>query len=455
MRTAIALLMTLVIGHAAIGQTSLLERHGADLDVERQRTAALVNERLDETRRLMQAERFAQADMTLRNAERLVNSSRALPAQERQELMARISQVSTQVNTAYAAAQAESRQRARAEIEQQQRERIAGRERMRQEQLESQRARLRDYEQVNEYGRAAAVADSILRADPTDNRARRTRDKLDFYAEHKRQLELRTERMTLTKEALTDVEQAAVPREGLTYPSNWQTLTAKRHALLARESQARNRPAPVRQFMGTRVNLNMEGVTLDNIVAYLSDTTQVPIVFDPRIADDTGRDPRQEIISLNATGLTLRQALDMILPNEYGYRADEQRLIISSREKAYPLRVIIYPIQHLVAEIPDFGSSVPRFNPTNTLEGGSGASTGTSGQDIWTQSILTDETKEKPEEKLIQLVQRFVRGTSDYRIADWDIHGGQATIEYFDGNLIVNQTEEGHRQVIQMINQLR
>ena len=73
---------------------------------------------------------------------------------------------------------------------------------------------------------------------------------------------------------------------------------------------------------------------------------------------------------------------------------------------------------------------------------------------LFRSSTITEE-RTKPEAKIIELVQRFVRGTSDFRIADWDVHGGQATIEYFDGNLIVNQTEQGHRQVIEMINRLR
>ena len=376
MKTALALLVGLTVVGTALAQTDFIDRAVADVAVERQRTIAIVNERIEEARQLIAAERFTQADIVLRNAERVVNTSVAVPAEERQALINQINRLGAEVSTAHMAAQAERQQRARLEIEEQHRQRVRSEELLRQRQLESQWARLRDYESVNDYARAAATADSILRMDPTNKQARRTGDRLEFFAEQQNQLNIRTDRMTYSKAALVDVEGSAVPLDGLRYPANWHNLTAQRRATVARETRVQSAPEPARRHLGTRLSVSMEGVTLDNVISYLSESTQVPIVFDPRIAEDTGRDPRQEVVTLNARNLTLQQALDMVLPSEYGFRAQNESLIISSREKAYPLRVIIYPIRHLVAEIPDFGSSVPKFNIVGGLEGGSGATAG-------------------------------------------------------------------------------
>ncbi len=454
MKLILTVAVILLLPTLAIAQPSLLDRSAADAAVDQQRTVALVNQHLANARQLLDQQLLTRADLELRAAERAVYSAANLPQADQQALLARVQRLSAELSATYAQAQQRQTEQTRAAIAERERLQAESQRALRQRQLSSQWARVRDYEQVNEYARAADAADVIVREDPADQQARRTRDRLQFYAEQKDQLEIRTNRLTQTKAALVDVEATAIPRDGLTYPSNWHELSARRSAQLAREARVLNPPQPAMGHLMKRLDMTLDGVTLDNVISYISDASQVPIAFDPRIADDTGLDPQQVPVTINARNLTLRQALDMVLPTEYGYRVQGDQLIVSSREKANPLRVMVYPIRHMIAEVPDFGSSVPKFNITRPMEGGDSPTTGTSGSSIWTSTITTEE-KTEPEQKLIDLVTRFVRGTPDARVADWESFGGSATIEYFDGNLIVKQTDMGHRQVIEMLNRLR
>jgi hypothetical protein len=43
---------------------------------------------------------------------------------------------------------------------------------------------------------------------------------------------------------------------------------------------------------------------------------------------------------------------------------------------------------------------------------------------------------------------------ADPRVAAWESAGGPATIEYFNGSLIISQTEAGHRKVTELLARL-
>jgi hypothetical protein len=52
--------------------------------------------------------------------------------------------------------------------------------------------------------------------------------------------------------------------------------------------------------------------------------------------------------------------------------------------------------------------------------------------------------KTEPFTEIVDLIKRSVRGGESSAVAAWDDEGGPGSIEYFNGWLLVNQTDEGH-----------
>ena len=180
-------------------------------------------------------------------------------------------------------------------------------------------------------------------------------------------------------------------------------------------------------------------------MTYLGEAARVPIVIDPHLENDTNKSADDETVTLHVKMVTLRQALSMILPEEMGWRAEEGQIIISSREKANPLKVVTYPIRYLTAEVPDFGKTVPRMRLSEALERGENGGNSPFGDDD-----DDEDDGPPPQDRIIELITRFVT-SGDPRVAEWEANGGTATIEYFNGMLIVSQTEAGHRKVAALL----
>ena len=210
--------------------------------------------------------------------------------------------------------------------------------------------------------------------------------------------------------------------------------------------------------LAARVNLDLDTVSLASALQFLADATGASISVDPRLKADTGKSADEEQVTLHIKAITLQQALDLVVPPEMGWHVSGGAILLSSREKANPLRLHTYSIRDLITPIPDFGSSAPHFDLTAAMgqSGGGGAGGGGGGGGggaIFQQSAAEEAVDNHPEQKIIALIKKFVT-SSDPRVAAWDDAGGPATVEYFNGLLLVNQTDAGHRKVIDLLSKL-
>jgi len=431
---------------------SAFERARREAEVMRQRTVAKVREQLANVGPMVAARRFAEADLCLQTARRLVKTSNELPAAEQASLMAEID-LMAQGYAAQKAAYLQAREAQTAkEVAEREHQRRMAEQLFAERRTASQWARLQEYRSRREYDLALDEAKAILASRPDDHAAWKQSWDLEYLSDLSRRLDTRYDRHRETALALTDSERAGVPWTELhRYPpaKEWQEMSNRRLSRLARQLGYAETSAVSQVGLQKRIDLNVSDVSLTNVIVYLAEASGVTIVMDPHIQADTGIDPASEPVTLNVKSLTLEQLLTMILPSEMGWRVDEDHVVVSSREKANPLKTITYPIQHLVAEIPNFDNA-PKMEMGNvSADTGSGGSASPLFPDQITD--VTDTTP--PQDKIKDLIIRFVKST-DPRIAAWEDEGGTATIEYFNGTLIISQTETGHRKIAALLARL-
>ena len=433
------------------GGLSAFERARREAQVMRQRTVAKVREQLANVGPMVVAKRFAEADLCLQTARRLVKASNELSVEEQAALTAEIDLLAQ----GYAAQKAEYLQareaQAASEVAERERERRMAEELFAERRTAAQWAKLEESRSRREYDLALDEAKAILASRPDDHAAWKQSWELEYLSDLSRRLDARYDRRRETALALTDCERSGVPWNELhRYPpvKEWEEMSLRRLSRLARQLGYAEESAVSQVSLQKRIDLNVSDVSLTNVVVYLAEASGVTIVMDPHIQTDTSIDPANEPVTLNVRGLTLEQILTMILPSDMGWRVQEDHIVVSSREKANPLKTITYPIQHLVAEIPNFDNA-PKMELGDIGAGeDSGGTSPLFPDDIGDVSDTTP-----PQDKIKDLIIRFVK-SSDPRVAAWEDEGGTATIEYFSGTLIISQTEAGHRKVAALLARL-
>jgi hypothetical protein len=209
--------------------------------------------------------------------------------------------------------------------------------------------------------------------------------------------------------------------------------------------------ARTRQRLETRAAAPLEfnATPLAQVLEMLGQAGGFSIVFDREALAAAGIDPETHSVTARLTGMTFDDTLTLVLPPACGYQVGAGYIVVTTLEKSWlPLRTMVFSVRELLAEVPDFGGQAPRFEiggVTNQAAGGTGgglfAAPGDKGE---------DETRATPE-RIVDLVKRHVRNSSDRRIAPWSDEGGPATIEYLDGKLIVSQTYQGLLAVAKLL----
>jgi hypothetical protein len=451
---------TLLPAQQSASGPSLVEQAVQAAQIDRQRTIARVNELLGRAGELIKAHEWIDADTAVRTADRFITGGKALTEEDQATLRAEVMAVAGDLAAQRSAGERQKTEAASKEIAQREVQRRAAEEVFAERQVAGHWARLREFRDQRDYDQAVSEAQAILQKNPNDQKARQATEELSYKSTMAQNVETRISRGNETRASLSETEDAAIPYAAIVrYPSPkaWQELTERRLGQMARDRGLGSSATSGMVQLNARVDLNMDNVSLSNVLTYLGEATHTVIAIDPRLKDDTSKSADDEMVTAHIRGITLEKALQMILPAEMGFRTEDDHLIVSSREKANPLRIASYPVQDMVAEIPDFGSSVPKFDLSSALNqgqsgaGGAGGGGGGAGSGLFPPEGTEEKPEAKTGEKLIAMIKKFVTA-SDPQVAAWDDAGGTATIEYFNGSLIVNQTDAGHRKVIALLN---
>jgi hypothetical protein len=189
-------------------------------------------------------------------------------------------------------------------------------------------------------------------------------------------------------------------------------------------------------------DLNLSNVALSDALDFLRDASAANIHVNWGALEAAGIS-KDTPVNLRLRGASLRKVLSLILTEAAGgadtlsfYSADGV-LEITTREIAdQEMVTIVYPVQDLLVEVPDFDNA-PDFNlqaqqSTGGGGGGSGIFSGGGGDEE------DASTRAERAEELINLITETIQPDV------WQTNGGASTIRFFQGNLIVRAPRSVH-----------
>ena len=440
--------------------------------LERQRTLAGVQEMLAQAEREMaRAERpedYTEALRPLAQADRTIEVARVLSAEEQERLREEVYVLRKSIQARKAEAEAVRSKRAVDEAGTRETQRRRTDEQDRQNKVRQLWERATELRKSMQFGEAIEVLDRLVAIDPNDERAMRWREDLLYLEAQARQVRVRQTREDGAVEAITDTEEAAIhPGEKvrgetkyLRYPQpkDWKQLTEYRREFTKAVSAEPKAVSETRRRLSEEIDLDFEKTSLDNVLKYISEVQRgLNIVIDPDVAT-AGIDLTTRVVDLKVKQVSVESVLSLILGSDLGYRVESGYLLVTTKEKLQQnLPAVTYPVQDLLAQIPDFSDQAPRFDIASVIQaaaqsgqGGGGAGNLFGGN---TQAV-TPEVQLGPTE-VMDMVQRIVNAQSNPSVAVWSAEGGPATIEYFNGVFIVTQTRNGHEKVSDLLEQLR
>jgi len=205
----------------------------------------------------------------------------------------------------------------------------------------------------------------------------------------------------------------------------------------------------VTSTMRSKPGIDFERTGIKNILMYLGEVGKFGIVFDKAL-EEAGIDLEARTASIKISRVSYEKVIELILPRECGYRVGPGYVLITTLEKSWmPLKTATYSIRLALAQVPNF-TDAPRFEIPDVIQ--SAASLG-GGGDLFGNigAIEPDDGSQATPERIIEMIQKFVRHENDRRIAPWADEGGPATITYLGGNLIVTQTDHGHEAIRKLL----
>ena len=188
-------------------------------------------------------------------------------------------------------------------------------------------------------------------------------------------------------------------------------------------------------------DVNLSNVALADALDFLRDTSAANMHVNWAALEAAGIS-KDTPVNLRLRGASLRKVLNLILTEAAGgadtlsfYSADGV-LEITTREIAdQEMVTIVYPVQDLLVEVPDFNNA-PDFNLQAQQSAGGGGGSALFGGGGGEEEQQT--TRAERADELISLI------TDTIQPDVWQVNGGTATIRFFQGNLIVRAPRSVH-----------
>jgi general secretion pathway protein D len=452
------------------GTPSLLEREADRISVEGQRLDALVRQAMAKAQTDQQLaktpEDFNRSLDQLNKAYSLIDQSSVLTPEHAENLREQVKAQWDEVIVAQKAMAGEVRSVQQTQIFKQEQERIRDVRDARQRQIDSLWTESRQLVSRYKYKEAVAVLDRLLVIDPRHDKARRFRQDYSYLAGLADQIAVRQSRRRETQLVLADTEDAAIPWYPLYRypdPKTWAEMTAKRKKFVQGAAGESEVVAATRRKLRTKgvvdgedwsLSLKLTATGLGSVLDFIAEAArarprEINIIIDRQGIEDAGvalDDP----IDLDVTDVSIEQALKMVLGTELGYKIqDDGSVQISSKDRLNEnLPVRSYFVGDLITQVPNFGDTVPRMTLADAL---TGAGDDSGGVDLFDDTDM-DEDSESGTDRLRSLIERTVKSTEP-----WEALGGRATLDFYErsGLMLVSQTDDGHRNLQDLMNSLR
>jgi general secretion pathway protein D len=330
--------------------------------------------------------------------------------------------------------------------------------------------RAADLGRERKYDQAVQLLNQALFLDPNNIPAQAMKMMMEDSSLYVKQRDLYRERdLRVAKQRVQGLEETLPPNELMTFPNDWPRITERRLRSLdenAGESEANRRIAlKLRQA----IPINFDANKLVNVLEYIRNTTGVDIYTNWTALQNVGVEQDMPI-TLQLSSIPADQALTLVLQQASAnteldpivYSIHEGIVKISTQRALVRTTVALrtYDIRDLLVQAPSF-EDAPDFNLSSALtsSGPRGGTAGGGGGGGRRQNLFgdtgSDEEDTADREAQIEEIMDLIR-TSVGKQEDWvDFGGDVSSIRELNGNLIVRTTPEHHREIVDLLSQLR
>ena len=439
-------------------------------DLKRQATIALFNEHLTDTQRFATSGNFPAAlDEAAQAKVVLDNNKKVLSASEYSGLRGQAETLSAQIFERQLKQQAKDLVALEEETAKDQEEAEREARRKKDKDVQHLLRRARELQKDMKYEDALQVLHQALFIDPTNLATQAMKEMIEdtelilLWRESNRRKNL-----GVTQNRAMMVEATTPYQDLILYPADWPQLTQRRLEGLDPAGGETDINRNVARLLKAPVPIKFENNALVNVIDYLHNTTTANFFVNWASLEAVGVD-QDTPISLSLSNVPADQALRLVLQqagaglefDPIGFSIIDGVVEISTArdlEKTTDTRV--YDIRDLLVQVPNFGNA-PAFDLnealSNTNSGGSGGGGGGGGGGD--SSIFGDDDQDdemiQSRAQLVDQITILVQDTVG-RQDEWAAYGGDvSSIQELNGNFIVKTTPKNHRQIRDLLTQLR
>ncbi|MGP1309106.1 MAG: hypothetical protein ACTS27_02780, partial [Phycisphaerales bacterium] len=360
------------------------------------------------------------------------------------------------IRNAEEAARVSEIQRQGAEAAAQTREAEARQAAEKQRKIEESIDRVRELQREQKYAEALQVVDQILFLDPNNPTGLLLRDVLkDVVLYREWDLTQRDKALSYAEESNRMQRALIIPDQIINYPSDWPEISFRRGEPVVYDEPEENR-AVLASLEQKRIPASFSSAPLEDVLEFIGAVGNLNVDVDWDALSTIGVE-RDTEVTLNLRPVPMRVVLDRVLekisPDEFsraGWAVTDGVLVVASDEALRRNTFIrIYDIQDLIFEIPDY-TDVPELDLDAVLQQGQGGGGG--GRGVFRVEDA-DEIELTDAERIDQIEELI---TTNIDFEGWQNNGGTTgRIQRLNGNLIITNTAKNHREIANLLKQLR
>ncbi|HEY8667959.1 MAG TPA: hypothetical protein VIL86_14945 [Tepidisphaeraceae bacterium] len=327
----------------------------------------------------------------------------------------------------------------------------------------------------NDYDKALGVLDQILILDPTNDYAIGARPLVEDKANFMKQRWYREQFDQNLVKQLNSTEEKKIPYDDIyRYPANWPDIVEIREQSVKEERGENQVDSAVQAQLDRRLpEVRFDNVGFSDVVDFLRDITGANIFVNWRALEAAAID-KNAPVTARLRDVKFSKALSTILSDvgggtvKLGYTIDEGVITISTEEDLSKNVITrVYDIRDIIFDVPEFDNA-PDFSLQNTASnnqggqggqgggggggqgGGQGGLFGGTGSGSGGTQQEAGTSKKERIDQIIKLIQDTVASET------WKDNGGSVgSVKELSGQLIVTQTPENQRQLLNLLEQLR
>jgi type II secretory pathway component GspD/PulD (secretin)/tetratricopeptide (TPR) repeat protein len=314
--------------------------------------------------------------------------------------------------------------------------------------------RVRALQAERNYKEALQVTDEILFMDPTNPTGLLLRDALSDLEIFSRYSDIQRRKGYEHAQLKLDGQEASIPvAEVLAYPEDWPKISGRRGEPVAFADSEDNRRT-LAVLESKKIPVKFTDQPLDSVLTFVKSVAGVDMDIDWASLDVVGV-TKETPVTLELSRVNAKGVLDKVMErasqdpsNGAAWTIKDGAVFVASQEVVDRERVLaIYDIQDLLVVVPNF-EDAPEFNLQTVLQGARGG-----GQSPFQDGNEEEEDLPTREERIDELVDII---TTNVDPEGWeDASGNRGRIEQFQGNLVITQTPENHREIRGLLSKLR